>query len=237
MSGDGAQLPLDWSGLRLVVFDVDGTLYDQRALRLRMIFDLARHLVEKREGRTLKIIGAYRKLRERLGEEEVENFEEELLRQTARKHDCAPNDVRAAVEEWIERRPLAYLAGCRYPALPALFAALRRAGKRIAIFSDYPAEAKMAAMGLDADLIVSAGDDGVGVLKPNPRGLQRLIETAKVDPAETILIGDRVERDGLAAQRAGAEALIRTSKPIEGWRTFRRFDDPVFSPLLAPAGA
>jgi hypothetical protein len=27
--------------------------------------------------------------------------------------------------------------------------------------------------------------------------------------------------------------LIRSSKPIEGWQTFARFDDALFSPLLA----
>ncbi len=26
--------PIDWNGIKLVVFDVDGTLYDQRALRM-----------------------------------------------------------------------------------------------------------------------------------------------------------------------------------------------------------
>lgn len=233
MTGKDAQIPLDWSDLRLVVFDVDGTLYDQRALRLRMIFELLRHLALKREGRTLKIIGAYRALREQLGDEEVEDFEEALLAQTALNRKCAPADVRAAVEEWIERRPLAYLPQCRYPALPELFAGLRRAGKRVAIFSDYPAHAKMKAMRLDADWIVSAGDEGVGVLKPNPRGLQKLIDMAEVSPAQTILIGDRVERDGFAAQRAGAQALLRAKKPIEGWRTFRRFDDPIFAPIVA----
>jgi putative hydrolase of the HAD superfamily len=56
---------------------------------------------------------------------------------------------------------------------------------------------------------------------------------AGVEPEQTVLIGDRAERDGMAARRAGAHALIRSDKPLPGWITFRRFDDPVFAPMLA----
>jgi hypothetical protein len=44
------------------------------------------------------------------------------------------------------------------------------AGKKISIFSDYPAREKLAAMGLAAHHVVAAGD--VGLLKPHARGLQ-----------------------------------------------------------------
>jgi FMN phosphatase YigB (HAD superfamily) len=50
--------------------------------------------------------------------------------------------------------------------------------------------------------------------------------------ARTMYIGDRVERDGLAASRAGARCMIRSRKPIYGWSTFERFNSPVFSPFL-----
>ena len=36
--------PTDWASIRLVAFDVDGTLYRQRPLRLRMARDLAIHV-------------------------------------------------------------------------------------------------------------------------------------------------------------------------------------------------
>ena len=34
---------MDWDCIDLVVFDVDGTLYDQRALRIRMAWELCLH--------------------------------------------------------------------------------------------------------------------------------------------------------------------------------------------------
>ena len=39
----------DWKGIRLVVFDVDGTLYNQRQLRMLMVRDLLCHLVHLAE--------------------------------------------------------------------------------------------------------------------------------------------------------------------------------------------
>jgi len=55
---------------------------------------------------------------------------------------------------------------------------------------------------------------------------------AGVKADATVLIGDRVDRDGLVAQRAKARALIRSSRSIEGWQTFARFDDPLVCTFL-----
>ena len=224
--------PSDWDGIRLVAFDVDGTLYRQRPLRLRMARDMLLHALSKRTFKTIAVLGAYRRIRERLGDEEVHDFEDVLVAETAAAAAISPDAVRAIVAEWIERGPLPYLAGCRYPQLPELFAGLRRNGKVIGILSDYPAAAKLAALGLSVDHIVSAGDEGIGLLKPHPRGLEALMAAAGASAQATLLIGDRADRDGLVARRAGARALIRSSKAIEGWQTFAGFDDALFVPVL-----
>ena len=49
------------------------------------------------------------------------------------------------------------------------------------------------------------------------------------------MIGDRFERDAEVARRAGVPALVRSSATQPGAISFRRYDDPVFQPLLAPA--
>jgi putative hydrolase of the HAD superfamily len=225
-------MPLDWAGVRLVVFDVDGTLYRQRQLRLRMARDLLIRTVVERDPKIMAVLAKYRRIRERLAHEQVVDFEPVLLAQTAAAAAVSPDRVRAIVSEWIEQRPLGYLAACRYPGLSQLFAGLRRSGKSIGILSDYPAKAKLEALGLTANHVVSAGDESIGLLKPHPRGLECLIAAAGAEPHQTVVIGDRVDRDGLVARRAGAGALIRSSKPIEGWQTFARFDDALFAPLL-----
>jgi putative hydrolase of the HAD superfamily len=222
----------DWDEVRLVVFDVDGTLYRQRPLRLRMLRDMVFHALCKRDLNVGVVLSNYRRIRERLGEEQVEDFERILISETAASTSNSADSVRAIVSEWIDHRPMPYLVDCRYPGLQELFAGLRHKGKSIGILSDYPAKAKLIALELTADYIVSAGDEGVGRQKPHPRGLETLIAAAGADAHSTLMIGDRADRDGLVAQRVGARALIRSSKSIEGWQTFTAFDDALFAPIL-----
>ena len=222
----------DWDAIRLVAFDVDGTLYRQSPLRRQITYDMAIYSILNRDLSVIRVLAKYRKIRERMADEQVVDFDRALIAETAQATATTTDTVRAIVAKWMEQRPLSYLAGCRYPGLPDLFAGLRRNGKAIGILSDYPSKAKLEALGLTADHIVSASDAGVGLLKPHPRGLEVLIAAAGVEPHQTILIGDRPERDGLAARHVGAWALIRSSRPIEGWQNVTAFDDALFAPVL-----
>jgi FMN phosphatase YigB (HAD superfamily) len=224
--------PADWDRIKLVVFDVDGTLYRQQRLRLRMARDMMVHAARTRSLDVPLVIRAYRRIRERIAEREVADFDSALIAQTAAATRLTAAEIHAIVDEWIERRPLPYLAACMYPGVAALFSGLRRKAKIVGVLSDYPAAAKLDALGVAADHVVCASDHGIRMLKPNPRGLQVMMEAANATPGETVLIGDRAERDGEAARRAGAWPLLRSAKTIKGWQTFARFDDPLFAPIL-----
>jgi HAD superfamily hydrolase (TIGR01509 family) len=222
---------LNWDEIQLVVFDVDGTLYDQRGLRFCMLREMLLASLQSRRIDFIRILRAYRRIREQLGELLHEGFEQELSSRTAAIVGCSEDQVRATAEEWLEQRPLRHLVRYRYPHLPELFRGLRKHGKKIGVFSDYPARKKLEALQLDADLVVCAGDEDVGVLKPHARGMQVLMSRAACNPAETILIGDRPERDGLSARSANVRCLIRSGKSIVGWQTFDRYDDDLFSKI------
>jgi FMN phosphatase YigB (HAD superfamily) len=220
----------DWRDIRLVAFDVDGTLYRQRPLRLRMGCDMVLHAVAKRDLNAITVVSAYRRIRERLAAKEIPDFEQVLIAETAKATSTSPECVHAIVSEWIETRPLRYLRSCLFSGVPQLFAGLQRAGKKIGVFSDYPATEKLAAMGLAVHHVVAASD--VGLLKPHARGLQSLMAAASSTARDTLFIGDRADRDGVAGQRAGVRTLIRSSKPIQGFQTFKTFNDPLFDPLM-----
>lgn len=232
MTQEDTAAPFDWDRIRLAVFDVDGTLYRQSPLRMRMARDMLAQAARTRSWRHVAVLRAYRHIRETLGDQEVDEFDRVLIARTAQATATPPEDVRATVAEWMEDRPLRYVKLSRFPAIEHLFDGLRAHGKAIGILSDYPVAAKLAAMELAADHIACAGDAHIGILKPHPRGLQSVIAAAGVRPDETVLIGDRADRDGAAARRAGAHALIKAKEPIEGWRTFRHFDDTLFAPIL-----
>jgi FMN phosphatase YigB (HAD superfamily) len=233
MTQSKRQAWIDWDGVRLVVFDVDGTLYRQRPLRMKIARDLAAYTIRNRDLKVVSVLTKYRRIREQMGDEQIVDFDQLLVAKTAAASVCSEEFVRAVVSEWMEVRPLSYLARCLYPKVPELFEGLRSRGKIIGVLSDYPAKAKLAAMGLTANHVVSAGDEGVGVLKPHARGLELLMAAGKATADETIVIGDRVDRDGLVAKWVGARVLIRSSKPVSGYQTFQRYDDEVFAPLLS----
>lgn len=221
----------DWRDIDLVAFDVDGTLYSQRSLRVRMARDMAIDALAKHDLSAIRVIRAYRSIRERLADEEIVDFDHVLTAEVAKSASTTPERVRAVASEWMEARPLRYLRACVYEGVPQLFEGLQRAGKKIGVFSDYPAKEKLAAMELPVDHVVSAGE--VGLLKPHAKGLQYLMNLAGTTARATLFIGDRADRDGLAGQRAGVRVLIRSAKPMEGFQTFKTFRDPLFAPFMS----
>ena len=205
---------VDWQRVRAVVFDVDGTLYDQRPLRLRMTRELAaRCLASPATLGEVRILRTFRKVREALAEEEAASVIRPQYERTATRLGIAPDRVEEVVAEWIFERPLRHLAACRHAGVRRLFAALRRGGRRIGVWSDYPAPAKLAALGLAADASASAADPEVDRLKPQPEGLARVLELLGVPPDDALMIGDRDDRDGEAARRLDCPYLLLSRRP------------------------
>lgn len=231
---------IDWQGIDLVVFDVDGTLYDQRRLRLSMLAQLLHHSLQTRSLHTLRVLRTFRQVREALGDaaallpadQEPDDFMQAQYARTAALHGLTPQAVQQLAEDWLEQRPLPSLAACRYPQLDTLFAALHRQGKQVAVFSDYPAAAKLKALDLKAWPISCATDPAIGRLKPDPRGLVAVLRQSGVPASRALMVGDRFDRDAEAARRAGVRALIRSTQPHPEFATFQRYDDAVFKPLL-----
>ena len=228
---------IDWDDIDLVVFDVDGTLYDAARLRRAMLRRLLAAAWHERSLRAVRVLRAFRLEREALGNEEDVDFQVAQYTRTAARVRCSEDEVRALAREWMERQPLALLRACRRPHVEDLFTGLRLAGKRIAVLSDYPAVRKLRVLGLRADVVVSATDSGIGKLKPHPIGLESILARTGVPPQRTLMIGDRVDRDAAVAERAGTRALIlaRVRKPC-GVPTFASYGAAVFRPLFqAPA--
>ena len=196
---------------RLVVFDLDGTLYRQSKLRWTMLGEL---LTEGGAGKLRRIrdLGRFRKLREDLSDAGQPGFDAELFSRAAALTGRSEKDMRALVQVWMEERPLRHLRAARVEGTAELFEALRAKGISIAIWSDYPIAAKRAALGLKADMALAATDPELDTLKPNPRGLAMLLERAGCRPDQALMVGDRMSRDGAAAAALGVAFLLRSAK-------------------------
>ena len=212
--------------IRAVLFDVDGTLYAQLPLRAAMACELMLAQVKPtRAGQpsAIRIVRAFRELREELRRADgTVVVEREQYLGVSRRLHCSEQAVKSAVAEWIHDRPLKYLRLVRRPGLVQLLDALRSRGVRCGVFSDYPAERKLAALGLrdKFDFVFSADDPHIGAFKPNPRGFLRACERWGLRPSQVMYVGDRPEVDAAGATAAGMPcALIgrRTAQMDRGW--------------------
>lgn len=213
-----------------MVFDVDGTLYRQELVRRVMLWKLTRDAFCSRNLQTLRVLAYYRRRREVMASKYVEDFDPKLIANVAARARLDSTVVECIINDWIETRPLPYLHRAIVAGAHELFEALRNTNRSIGVLSDYPAGAKIASLGLHADYIVAARD--VGLMKPSPRGLLALCAAANTSPAATVMIGDREERDGAAADAAGASFLLRSSKSVSGRINFTHFTHSVFAPLI-----
>lgn len=216
---------MDWAQVKAVIFDVDGTLYSQFRMRRHMARRLLFHCVSSFSGwRDIQMLRKFRRIRENLSFEEVENLERVQYESCALALNRDTEDVIQVVRKWMFQIPLQYIADCRFSGINTFFEELNRRGIKIAVFSDFPAREKLNALGLSAEVLVCATDSEVNGLKPNPKGLLRVAELLSVPVAECLVIGDRDDRDGEAARRAGVPYLILTKCYFKKKHQFQGYD-------------
>jgi len=195
-----------------VVFDVDGTLYWQKGLRRRMLRDLLLSaMVSSRTREDLRILRRFREIRETLGERVREGFAEAQYRLPAEASGVTPERVAAAVRRWIHERPLRYLRRYRVDGIEQWMEELRTQGVCLGVYSEYPAEAKLQALGLAVDVAVDSTDPEVDAFKPDAKGLQVVMKRLGAQAAHTLFVGDREDRDRPCAEAAGV-AFLRVGR-------------------------
>ncbi len=206
---------IDWNKIKLVIFDVDGTLYNQRLMRKRMSRMLISHYFFRPwKAYDLQVIRVFRKERELLCFNPVKGLEEAQYKVCADKVHSTTDNVKKLIDKWMYQAPLQYLKECRYPGVTNFFDFLKQRNIHIAVYSDYPAADKLRAMELEADLVVSSTDTAIDALKPNPAGLSYILRHFNVAADECLFIGDRDELDGECARKAGVPYYILSPKDI-----------------------
>ena len=198
---------------RAVVFDVDGTLYAQSPVRRAMMVRLAQTCVTRPVAalRTMRVLAAYRHAQEAMRESGFEgDVASEQLRRAATASGVNRADVGALVEQWMETAPLDAVASNRRAGLIDVLDELARRGVALGVVSDYPAERKLAALGIAGrfDVVLSAQDPRVHAFKPNPKGLLLALCELGVPTEHAVYVGDRAEVDGAAAAAAHVRCVL-----------------------------
>ncbi len=186
---------------RAVIFDLDGTLYTLRLMRLRMALSLLSSV-----GLLRQLGPARRALRGAVFSDRaalLASLHEELGRRAGTSAERArawyEDRFLPAFVELLRRR------GRLRPGLVPLLGRLRERGVRTAVVSDYGRVAeRLTALRLDPGLfddLVAAEDHGV--LKPSAVPFEALALRWRLDPGEVIAVGDREDLDAASARAAG----------------------------------
>ena len=196
--------------IKAILFDLDGTLYDQTVMRQKMVKDLACFFLKApiRGAQTLFVLYHFRKIREKMRTRPGENRNLNTLqyRLTAEKTGCQEGRVREIVVQWIHQHPLTHLIHCRYTGIQKVLATCVEKKLKIGILSDYPARDKITALDLASyfELYLSSTDPEINAFKPDPAGILTACKIWCIEPNQLVYVGDRMDTDGVAARRANA---------------------------------
>ena len=195
---------------RVVVFDLDGTLYTKSHMVWHMLCaapkDCLRMLAERKTRKHLR--GQW------LNSEET--FYQTYFQTMATYFHATPEELRSWYFDCYMPLMVNVIRTYYKPVewLMPFVAACKKQDIRLVVLSDYGhTHEKLNALNIDTnifDLVISAPE--LGGLKPAPQLIEKVLEKMGVTPAECVIIGDREDTDGLLAQSVGASfKLIQNS--------------------------
>jgi putative hydrolase of the HAD superfamily len=121
-----------------------------------------------------------------------------------------PAEARQLTAEELQAALLASLRFRPYPEVPGVLAALRAAGLRLVVVSNWDVSLHdvLAATGLRAlvDGVVTSAE--VGAAKPDPALIRAALQVAGAEPGQALHVGDSLEHDVAGARAAGVAAVL-----------------------------
>jgi len=202
-----------------ILFDVDGTLYHQGPLKLAiflwLLFAWIRHPIQTtKEIRTLI---HYRRALEwlRFNQDQKMTPQSQIAR-TCTTTNNSVEDIKKCVVQWTEELPLHFINLCARHQLIQMIKRWHQVGIPMGIYSDYPAQAKLMALGIEHCISVNlcSTDSQVGTLKPASSGFLIAAQKMGLKPEHCIYVGDREDIDIRGAQNAGMRAVFVNKKNL-----------------------
>ena len=186
-------------GIKAVAFDIDGTLYPSWRLYIRMPFFFLKNL---------KFYMQYNKVRKVMHRTApLADFYEYQGRLLAEDLKISVEDAKDKIER-ISYEGLKHFFKKIRPFKDAYstVAALKSAGYKIGILSDFPPDQKGGIWGIRSLCDVCVGSEEVGALKPSKYAFGMLAEKLGVRPEEILYVGNSVQYDVIGANKAGMKS-------------------------------
>ena len=188
-----------------IIFDLDGTLYQMKFLKLKMTVQLLGSIVFLR-----KLFGARAVVRHTQYASRqalLNRFYEELASRTGK--------TTAEAQQWYEKDFYrAFVQVLKKGAKPrnglnSFLTRLRENGVKLAVVSDFShVQERLEALGINPDFFdVMKCSEEHGVLKPAPEPFSSVARLWNLAPNEVLVVGDRADSDGEGARNAGMPFL------------------------------
>ena len=195
---------------KLVIWDLDGTLYFQKEFRVKMAMVLINNLMfTPKHWKDALVILKYRSLREKWDASDTgADLEERQYIETGKRFKITGEQVRHIVAHWMLEEPLYHLKSYRDEIAVRTIEKLQQKGIKTVVYSDYPTKDKLKALKIKVSESFAATDDVIACMKPNPKGLEYILNKYQIAKEDAIMIGDRMEKDGEVAKAVGIDYLI-----------------------------
>ena len=210
-----------------VAFDLDGTLYSDIRLFIRLVpFFLKHHGLLLAMGKTRK------QLRDINSDGNQQNHafsgmdfydaQAALIAEILQKSQA---EVKEKIEKLIYRGWEKHFKKIRlFPYVKTCLEAFRQRGVKIGLLSDFPPEKKLENLGIMDYWDSIASSEESGRLKPDPLPFLALAGKMKLPPEEILYVGNNYHYDVLGARSAGMKTALICSR----WTRFSREPMPDF---------
>lgn len=182
--------------IKVIAFDIDGTLYPQYRLHVRMIGLFLRHM---------KVFYHYglvrRQLRRTAPLPDLLHYQAMLM---SERLGCTTPEAKKILNDVVYNGLAKYFNTIKcFKDVPETFEKFNKAGYRLAILSDFPPEQKGNIWGVTKYCEKLFSTEKIGALKPSkyPFGVMAL--ELKVKPDEILYVGNSMKCDIVGAKNAG----------------------------------
>ena len=207
---------------KLVLVDMDGTLYYQRPLQLTMGCKMVMNALFCKNGLSeLLTVLRFRKMREEITEQQ--DVDGQLYESLSAARNLSKERVQEIIRKWIYELPLTHIPRFRDAKLCQVIQQLEEQGIMTVIWSDYPTGEKQKALGLAKLPGCYNGREEIAALKPSPKGICYLMSQYGIaDAGQVLVIGDRKSKDGAAAVAAQTDYVILKKNPLQRKKQYKK---------------
>ncbi len=198
-------------GIKAIAFDIDGTLYSDLSLYIRLPFYFLRNI---------KFFHHYNYVRKALHKTApLSDFFEYQARLLAERMKISSQEAKLLIDKVCYKGLEPYFRHVKpYKNVYRTIKSFKDAGYKIGILSDFPPSQKGDIWGVLSLCDVCLGSEECGALKPSLYPFGMLAKSLNVKPEEILYVGNSLKCDVRGAKNAGMKAayLLKGFKKIFG---------------------